>query len=229
MTRVGCAHFGLLLAWSLAWPGSALAQERFACTEVLGFSQSMQWYSGASAAGPGAVDSGRGRAGGRMNRPVGDFLPGWQARFTGGASVERWVDPDYTGWTGVAVSPSRCEQAAVDRVLFQVSGAARDVDEWASDVRKVVALIRQKYPKVREILLMPVVGAPEGQCQNIRAAANYPAIVAAIRQVAGTGIVRAGVAPVVTDCSWFADGMGHLTADASAAIKEQLQDHYRQR
>ncbi len=232
MTRRVCRCFVLLLASAFAWPVSALAQARIACTEVLGFSQSYQWYSGprvADAVAPAAPGEARGRAGGRMSQPPADFLPGWQGRFSPGAAVELWTDPDYRGWTGASVSPSRCEQGDVDRVLFQVSGAARDVDEWASDVQKVVALIQQKYPKVREILLMPVVGAPEGQCQNVRAASNYPSVVAAIGQVAGQGIVRAGAAPVVADCSWFMDGMGHLTADAAAAVKRQLQEYYRTR
>jgi hypothetical protein len=217
MTRLGIVCFALL-ASSVAWPGSALAQERFTCTEVLGFSQSLQWYRGTA--------DGRGQPGGRMGRPPGDFLPGWQARFTGGAAVELWTDSDYPGWTGTSVSESRCEQTKVDRVLFQVSGAPKEVDEWVADIRKVVALIQQKYPGVREILLMPVVGAPEGQCQNVRAGSNYPTIVEAISKVAGEGIVRAGAAPVVADCSWFLDRLGHLTADAAAAIKQQLQDHY---
>ena len=98
-----------------------------------------------------------------------------------------------------------------------------------ADIRKVVGLVQQKYPGVRQILLMPVVGAPEGQCQNVRAASNYPTVVEAIGTVAGEGIVRAGAAPVVADCSWFLGRLGHLTADAAASIKQQLQDHYRER
>ena len=109
----------------------------FSCTQVLGFSQSMEWYAGLSLAD--YVD--------RNARPdlsaldPDAFLPAWQGRFFMGAAVERWTDPDFAGWSGpdrlAHETPARCGRDEVDRVVFNVSGAARSPDAWAAAVDSV--------------------------------------------------------------------------------------------
>jgi len=203
----------------MAAPLAASAQERFACTEVLGFSQSMEWFGGFSLAT-------RRASGESMELAADSFLPTWQGRFTMGAAVEVWATPDGRGWQFAYVSQSACPRDAVDRVVFNVSGATRPLAQWVSDIRRTVSVIRARYPKLRRLVLEPVVGAPAGQCENVRAGLNHPVIVEAIRQVADGDLVRAGALPSVSDCSQFRDRLGHLTPDAARAVHDRIRDYY---
>jgi len=199
-----------------------------ACTQVLGFSQSMQWFAGFSLAAHAGED-------GRPEPPPlkrGTFLPGWQGRFFLGGAVEHWTDPAYPGWSGphdrAYETPAHCPPEEVDRVIFNVSGAARSPEEWAAAVESVAEVIRSKYPADPRIVMQPVVGAAEGMCRDIRAARNHPVIAEGIRMAAKQGIVEAGPAPKVASCSEFIDEFGHLTGDAARRIQERLRAHYRE-
>lgn len=106
-------------------------EESYSCTQVLGFSQSCEWYGGLSLADY--------REEGEFPDPppleAGAFLPTWQGRFFMGGAVERWTDPRFPGWAGphalVREGPAHCAREEVDRVVFNVSGAARSADAWA--------------------------------------------------------------------------------------------------
>jgi hypothetical protein len=199
-------------------PDAVTAQASFVCTEVLGFSQSMQWFM------PRATHREAGKA---SQLPVDPFLPGWQGRFTFGASVELWADPEYRGWEGMHRSAAHCERGQVDRVVFNVSGAPRSAEEWARGVATVAEIIRSRYPAVREIVMQPVVGADSGQCPGVRAALNQPFIVAGIRQAAISGsLIKPGPAPKVSTCSQFSDSLGHLTEEGAKYIRGWLRSYY---
>ncbi|GEM_PF-6837971 len=199
-------------------PGAVAAQASFACTEVLGFSQSMQWFMSRAT---------HQEAGKASQLPVDPFLPGWQGRFTFGASVELWADPKYKGWEGTYRSAAHCEREQVDRVVFNVSGAPRSAEEWARGVATVAEIIRSRYPAVQEIVMQPVVGAGSGQCLGVRAALNQPFIVAGIRQAASPGsMIKPGPAPKVSTCSQFSDSLGHLTEDGAKYIRGWLRSYY---
>src|SRR4029434_5172654 len=80
----------------------------YTCTEVVGFSQTMQWYFG----GPGYPTftsiAGPGR---------------WQLRWEGGAAIDSWADPNFSGW-GPAAQVNSCDQGSSnpDRVLLNITG-----------------------------------------------------------------------------------------------------------
>ena len=123
---------------------SALRQQSaFACTEVLGFSQSMQWYGGSAFAGRMLTRQ-------PIDLSADVFLPRWQGRFTLGGAVEVWANPQNDPWDGNYRSHLVCQREQVDRVVFVVSGAAKSVDEWVRDISIVAAAIRSRYPAARE-------------------------------------------------------------------------------
>ncbi|MBS3822205.1 MAG: PD40 domain-containing protein [Phycisphaerae bacterium] len=90
----------------------------FACTEVVGFSQTLEWY------GSFSIDElGIERARSTVLEP-GHFLPRWQARIVPGASVDQWRDPEFSGWEAPLRSETVCQREAIDRVVLNVSGSA---------------------------------------------------------------------------------------------------------
>jgi hypothetical protein len=204
----------VLVVGAAARPATA---QGFSCTEVLGFSQSWEWFTGRS------LSASRGD----ITVAAADFLDHWQGRFEFGSSVELWGAPEFHGWEGTYVSPKPCPRADIDRVVFNVSGAERDAEQWAEDIRDVVALITEKYPSVRQVVMVPVVGGPEGQCQDVRAAQNHPTVVAAIAMVAAADDrVVAGPSPTLSDCGHYADRLGHLAPDGAAEVHAALATHF---
>ena len=199
----------------------------FSCTQVLGFSQSMEWYAGLS-----VRDLRR-----RGTRPdlsalaPDAYLPGWQGRFFMGAAVEEWRDPEYPGWSGAHrrahETPAHCGRDEIDRVVFNVSGTARSPDAWAGAVDSVADLIRSKFPAVRRVVMQPVVGAPEGKCTDVQAARTHLAVVEGIRRAADRGGITAGPSPKVASCDQFSDDLGHLTEEGAGHVRRILREHYR--
>ena len=213
---------GLLVLGMVLVPTHATGQSRFSCTEVLGFSQTMQWSAALSLAdGPESGDS--------WQLGAEAFLPGWQGRFTFGASIERWMDPDFAGWEGTYVTPSHCDREKVDRVVLNVSGGARSAGEWAAAIDSVAGVVRARYPAVRSVVMQAVVGAPPGECREVRAARNQPTIVWGIALAAQRGGITAGPDPTVTSCSQFLDPLGHLTAEGARHIQDVLRAYYSSR
>lgn len=177
----------------------------FACTELLGFSQTGQWFASFAA-------------------------PGWQARIQPGASVEKWIDADFGGWDAFLRS-RHCSREEVDRLVFTISGSGRSTADWAMDLEALVPVIVAKYPAVRQIVLQPVVGGPAGtECRHngetVRAYQNHPIIDAAIEQVvaAGGGLVVAGASPEVVQCSQYGDRLGHLTPTGGRVVAAAVMD-----
>jgi hypothetical protein len=156
----------------------------------------------------------------------GEFLPGWQGRFTLGATIEKWTDRSYGGWTGEFISAPTCERDVVDRVVFNVSAFGQWLDRLPTTLPVVIEIIQERYPSAREIVLQPIVGASPGQCLAVRDAQNHPTVVAALEEVVG-GVVRAGPPPVVGNCLHFRDEIGHLTSVGARYLREQLRDYYR--
>lgn len=203
------------------------ARQGFACTQVLGLSQSLEWFGGLSLE---TIADGAGSAK-LPGLKQGDFLPAWQGRFYPGASVEDWMDPEHPGWFGPSArareTPAHCPREEVERVVFNVSGAPRSPDAWAEAVDSVAAVVRAKFPAVRRVVMQPVVGAPEGECRDVRAARNHPGIAEGIRRAAGRGAVTAGPEPKVAACDQFRDALGHLTEEGAERVRAVLRDHYR--
>ena len=200
-----------------AWPSAG--QDRFACTEVLGFSQSWEWFTGRSLSEYRDT----------VTVPSNVFLSDWQGRFEFGAAVERWSDPDFEGWEGAYISPQMCTRDQVDQIVFNLSGASREIQQWVQDILNVVEVLREKYPAVQKIVLQPVVGAAPGQCNNVRAVQNHPSIVSAIDRVvsaSGSRQIAAGAMPIVARCDQFTDLLGHLSPQGALYVHELLVIRY---
>src|SRR5258708_30441836 len=103
---------GLLVAM-LGQAASVGAQQApITCTEVIGFSQTDQWYEGGfiqSVANPG----------------------NWQLRWYSGGSVDLWADPNSAAWSSSS-RVGQCSQnsGAPDRIVFQVSGEYTPDPNW---------------------------------------------------------------------------------------------------
>src|SRR5436190_1560835 len=81
------------------------AEAASACTQIVGFSQTMQWYfAGFQSA---------------VGNPV-----GWELRWVGGGSIGNWADPSYQGWTNDSNQVDGCSQnsSTPDRGLLNISG-----------------------------------------------------------------------------------------------------------
>ncbi|RMD98850.1 MAG: hypothetical protein D6812_12725 [Deltaproteobacteria bacterium] len=208
-------------------PGSCGSPEPedFACTEVIGFSQTRQWY----------VDS-------DFETLVEDGA--WQLRAPSGASIDRWADPTYAGWAQPPYSScTEGDSTAPDRVLLTVSGDfGEDVRAWVEAIEAVVHLIQEeKYPQVERIMLQAVVGGPQAHgdppCPAgdgfVRASYQQPyiyeatQIVAEEENAAGRDVIP-GADPHVERCEDYQDATGHLTSGASLAVGHALGEYYAQ-
>jgi hypothetical protein len=196
----------------------------FACTEILGFSQTGNWWSlqrSPNDAFLSVVDATR-----------------YQLGEVDGSAVWKWADPNFSGWSVSPTSPCNASSAAPDRVIMDVTesfwigdacgshifddcsgGSDTSLARVTQDVRNVVATIRSKFPSARQIYLKPLVGGPPGggQCvfsgNPIRAIQNSPLIAQAIAQVTNGTDVLAAPQWGVRDCNDFYDDgqyVGHL-------------------
>lgn len=200
------------------------ASREFSCTQVLGFSQSLEWYGGLSLSDFMAGES-------PPDLDPGTFLPGWQGAFYMGASIEKWLDPGFPAWTDNDITThgatAHCRREQVDRVIFNVSGPERSVKEWANAVESVARRIRKAFPAVRKIVMQPAVGAPDCQCHDVLAARNHSDIARGIRLAAKRNGITAGPEPKLEDCSHYRDPLGHLTKDGAKHVHGRLKAHYR--
>lgn len=188
-------------------PGGGMYQ----CTCVIGYSQVQQWYN---AGFENIVDNAR-----------------WQLLWNGGAGVDQWQNPSYSGWNSAVQSSCASGANSPDRVVLSISGPyGEDESAWASAIEGTITNIRNKYPGAASIVLMPVVGGPGHQdCTNggqlVRASWQHRYIDAAIAMVVG-GDVVAGASPEVGDCSHYSDSLGHLTSQGAQAAAQQIGTFY---
>jgi hypothetical protein len=190
----------------------------FTCTEVIGFSQTNQWYSGGEQ---------------RTYSPFEDLVEddAWQLRWFEGAEARIIANEAWSGWDTDPVSP--CRTGPVDRVVLTVTGArGTDVDAWESDIRDAIDRISIEIPTVSVIVLQPVVGGPEGEAcflggSQVRADLQHPYIWEAILEVSSESTnVLAGMQPRVDSCADFRDSRGHLTEDAIPRVGADIGDYY---
>jgi hypothetical protein len=190
----------LILTIFLLWFGnSTLLAQEFACTHVIGFSQTRGWFSDTDTFENIVIDG------------------NWQLIWQGGAGVDQWRNPNYGGWNQNIISSCTQNSNAPDRILLTISGPyGADEGAWAEAIQETIDNIRIKYPSVQEILLQPVVGGPNHEdcflngTALIRASWQHKHIDNAIATLVG-GDVLQGFSPEVNDCSDYVDQTGHLT------------------
>jgi hypothetical protein len=182
------------------------------CTQVIGFSQTKQWFLDSS----------------DFEDAVGSDQ--WQLLWHAGGEVQLWADPSYDGWTRAVDSPCSDRSADPDRVLLTISGASRSESDWVRDIRAAIGTIRVELPSTEAIVLQPVVGGPgHAICTfdgtPVRASVNHLVIDEAIASVIG-GDVVSGDSPEVSTCSDYVDAKGHLTTSAAGAVGTSLGKSY---
>lgn len=184
----------------------------FVCTEVIGFSQTREWYLG-DGAFEAAVGSAR-----------------WQMRAVSGAEIQIIASPNWSGWGDLP--ESGCLSGPVDRAVLTISGFERPLDDWVAIITKAVGTVGANHPSLEIILLQPAVGGPDHQLclfggEEVRASFNHPIIDEAIAMVvASESAVDAGFSPEVRTCDDYRDSLGHLDFDAQGAIGAEIGAYY---
>lgn len=204
------AAAGIVLAWGFT-AGVFIAVSRvpalpvFACTRIVGFSQTRQWFDAGfqSLAGDGA----------------------WEI-YQAHGSIDQWASPSFAGWSSAIISP--CQAGPPDRLLITVTGSTRT--DWPSQITAAVTTARTKVPTAVAFWLQPVVGGPGHalcyyQGAPIRATINHPAIDAAIAGLVG-GDIAAGASPEVAQCAHYSDRTGHLTSEGASYVSGVLGTYY---
>ncbi len=193
-------------------------------TEILGFSQTYQWYTGQPFPFP-ISDPSFGPQ--KMFLSTYKGFANCQARFGFGGDLTKWKDPGFVGYEGHVVHNIKKDRKQITRLIFNVSGESRTVDEWKSDIRQVVEILLTKYPNLQELYLQPVIGGIDHN-SNVRAVKNQPTITEAINGVvndSSQGLLRAG-AIVQLENKDFADMIGHLTVPGAQKARELLFGFY---
>jgi hypothetical protein len=208
-------------------PGcTAFGGPSFTCTELMGFSQTLQFYQTAE-----------------FQQQVDDAR--WQMLFRAGGDVDVWADPTSEVWTapvaeacsGSPILCSPCSEGsdAPDRVLFTITLQDHEssVPTWVEKIRAAIVTIRTKRPAVREIVLQPVIGGPgHAICpadnpNGVRASYNHPYIDQAIAEVVQDAPdLVAGMSPEVASCSDYEDEVGHLTEEARPGLGLAIGQYY---
>jgi hypothetical protein len=191
----------------------------FTCTEIIGFSETEQWYDGGFIA---AVPN-----------------PGnWQLRWYSGGSIDQWaIGGSFAGWsTSSLVSHCASGSSAPDRVILNVSGDYNtDASWWARQTQTVINYVRSAYsPNVKQIVVQPVVGGPASSlCGTasspptswVRASYNFPSIKVGLQQVLSSSVLL-GADPQVRSCADYLDNIGHLATAAQQPIGAAIAGYY---
>src|SRR5436309_2479416 len=119
--------FPLLCGLMQSTPVAIAQQSTFSCTEVIGFSQTEQWYDG-------------GFVGSSQNSGA------WQLRWFSGGSIDQWAaSAGFPGWNSEYLV-SHCSQnsSSPDRVVLQISADFHSASWFATQTALAVGNIRAR-------------------------------------------------------------------------------------
>ena len=187
------------------------------CTEVLGFSQTGQWYLNSL-----------------FESLVGN--DNWELRAYASAGV-LWQNPTFAGWTVAPFSPCLQNAETPDRVLLTISTplGIPTLDWWVQNIRAEIVTIRQMRPNAHSIILQSVVGGPGSTtcyfrgslADPVHASVIHPTIDQAIAIVAqDSPDLVAGISPEVASCDNYADDTGHLTTIGRSVVGQAIGTYY---
>ncbi len=184
---------------------------------MIGFSVTEDWFRG-----------------GGFEQEQGIRDKAWELLAPSGHDVELWADPSEPGFSEPLFSP--CDRDP-DRILFQV--AAKDwrtlpQAQVVADLEASIANMRARWPTVRVVELIPIVGGPDAQpCPYptsiggiVDASGMNPVMKDIIAEVADGSDVVAGPDPLLAACAQYRDDRGHLTDDGSRYVASELAQHY---
>lgn len=190
----------------------------FVSNLVIGASQTKQWYKG-------------------FERVVKDDQ--WELLWRWNSSVRQWANDNYIGWRQRPQSPAAVRSGDPDRVVFVFSCEMTgddDVTTCAEQIRKVIDTIRRKYVNVKQIVLQPSVGGPNGGIclrppgnVTVMASEINSITISAINSVLSadrTGLVVAGPTPHVRRCQDYSDEIGHFGPAVARQIGRMIGTYY---
>ena len=193
-------------------------------TEVLGFSQTYQWYTGQPFEFPVSDPTFKPQ---QMFLDEYEAFANCQARFGFGGDLTKWKDKTFVGYEGHVVHNLTKGRSEITRLIFNVSGETRTVAEWEANIEDVVEILLRKYPNLQDLYLQPVIGGVNAT-SNIRAVKNQPQITKAIEAVvarSSTGLLKRG-AVVQLQNEDFNDMIGHLTSHGAQKAKALIFKFY---
>ena len=205
-------------------------------TELLGYSQTYQWYTGQplNLSDNSIINLIRfafdPTVGNKMAKKILNSFPlkdNWQARFRFGGDLSGWKDINYDGWQSSASHGVRFNTDEIDRLIFNISGKTRKIDKWINDIQVVVEIILSKYPNLSELYLQPVIGCNQDN-NKIRASKNHADILFAINKYienSNNNKLKLGAVFKVNHDE-FSDKVGHLTATGANKAKKYIMDFY---
>jgi hypothetical protein len=204
-----------LLALSMTTPAAAAPAPRgaatFTCTQVLGFSQTRNWFRAFQ------IDLGNAR---------------YQLLQSTNGGL-KWQDPNFSGWDNPLISPCTQGSRDPDRIIDNISWRQNvtDVAFYVREIRDEVATLRALFPGA-DIVLQAVIGGPnDSTCSGVHTAIVHPAVEAAIAQVVaadpGLSAPVGPEAPEVARCSYFRDDIGHLIDEQKDPVGRFIASFYR--
>jgi hypothetical protein len=194
-----------------AGPDGPTAIGPFTCNEMIGLWVMSQWY--------GSFEKGVDNA-------------AWQYTFVHHGYLEMWADPASAYWKTGINSKCTAGSATPDRVIFlPFSLSLKTLDEWQTNLAKVVDNIKTKFVGVKRIEIISTIRSPDNQlCANDKdpgtVVPDYvdQAIQATAAQSGGLVVVGPKIA--VKDCSWWAGGTD-LTGAGNTGVGQLYSDFYK--
>jgi hypothetical protein len=205
----------VLLVSSMTTAAAAVPAPRgaatFTCTQVLGFSQTRNWFRAFQ------IDLGNAR---------------YQLLQSTNGGL-KWQDPNFSGWDNPLISPCTQGSRDPDRIIDNISWRQNvtDVAFYVREIRDEVATLRALFPGA-DIVLQAVIGGPnDSTCSGVHTAIVHPAVEAAIAQVVaadpGLSAPVGPEAPEVARCSYFRDDIGHLIDEQKDPMGRFIASFYR--
>jgi len=189
---------------------AGVARGDFVCTELIALWVASQWWDSFEK----GVDGTK-----------------WEFMFQHHGYLEMFADPASPYWNNAVSSKCTTGGATPDRVVFlPFSLSLMTLDEWTTNLTKVVATIKGKFPGVQRIELMTTLRSPGNMpCSND----NDPNVVVpayvdqAIQTVAdaSAGLVTVGPKIELPSCSWWAGGTD-LTGAGNTGAGQLLATYY---
>jgi hypothetical protein len=190
--------------------GAGAPKKDFVCTELIGLWVASQWWSTFEK----GVDGTK-----------------WEFMFQHHGYLEMFADPASPYWNNAVTSQCAMSPKTPDRIVFlPFSLSLNTMDEWVTNLTKVVETLKAKFPGVQRIELMTTLRSPMNMpCANDNDPNTVvpPYVDAAIQQVADAsgGLVTVGPKIELTSCSWWAGGTD-LTGAGNTGAGQLLATYY---
>ncbi len=155
------------------------------------------------------------------------------AVMVGGGDIDYWnTGSNMANGVEETWSSNQGNKEDGDVIVYQVAGPERSAAQWEADIETAITNIRNVFTSLSRITLIPVIGGPDnGLCPsdganningNVRDSVTHPDIEQAIINVAAGYSDVDWVDCNIDSCSWFSDGIGHITTDGGIGLGEKM-------